>query len=244
MEFSLGPLLLVLLSFAAPNSRLEPPPIGTRIPNPIEEEQVTDASRRMAFTVVQWMGACVVKADPSTSVALLVTVPGSETGRQALDKLKPRLSKCLGKASQITDLYGELQLKLSDSLLRGAIAEALYRLQFRTRPPSVVTGLNSVGPILPADQTRPDDHDVMIAYAFAQCLTQERPLLVRRLALSKIGSDEELASYSALTPAMAPCLVTGMTLKINRSSLRFTLAESLYRWSTALAPPAPPGASR
>lgn len=228
---------IFLFAAVAQGSNPEPPPIGTRIPSPIAENQVADASKRGAFIIVQKMGACLVKRDIRSSAALLMTVPGSSIGHAALDKLRPRFSRCLESAAAGTNLYGTLKLQMKDSLLRGAIGEALYRLQFSGRPLSNGAATVSVRPILPPTEAFPEDRDLAITYAFAECLTQAQPATVRRLVLSKIGSGEEQAALAQLKGSMAPCVVMGTTLKTDRNSFRLMLAESLYRWSIAAVRP-------
>ena len=122
-------------------------------------------------------------------------------------------------------------MEIRPALARGVIAEALYRLQFARRPQP--TPAVEVAPVLSASKADPDDLHAAIVYEFAQCITDSKPAAVRALALSKIGSADEKAAFAAIVPAMAPCLYKGQTVEIDRLTLRFRLAEALYRWSVS-----------
>ena len=212
------------------------PKIGSRISRPAyEEQQVEQASRVEAFRILQRVGDCLVKYDARRSTALLTTDPGTPGGGKALDTLRPRMSDCLGTAVSGSRLYGNLTLKMSETALRGAIAGALYRRHFLARPPASLRKPAGVSPILPLQQSDPRAGMMVLGYGFAQCLTQANPAAVRELVLSKIGSREETAALSQLTPAMPSCASIGMTIKTDRNSLRLMLADSLYRWSVTAA---------
>lgn len=240
MRFSnfLSACALMCISTAAGALPTEPPPLGTRIPgpNPLVGGQDVNASQRESLEVTQGVGACLVKADPTSSMAYAMAAPKSRASEQAFDKLKPRMPGCLSSAVTGKSLYGEVKLTINPALLRGAIAEALYRLQFalQSEPASRV----SVSPILASASLEGRDRDEAIVYEFAQCLADANPKAARSLSLSKIGSREEQAAYAALIPAMSPCLYKGTTLKTDRLTFRFNLAEALYRWSVAAARPA------
>jgi len=119
----------------------------------------------------------------------------------------------------------------------GAVAQALYRVQFAARPPSSLPTPASVAPIMPPASGE-KYRQLLASYAFAQCLVKAQHDTVRRLVLSKVGSTEETAGFSQVQQFMGPC-VEG-SVKADRNSLRLMLAQALYRWSiTAAAASAP-----
>ena len=212
------------------------PPLGTRIPRgAYEEEQVDQASRSEAFAIVERMGQCLVRGDAQGSMAFIATVPSTPKAIQALERLRPRLPDCLGNAAQGTELYGMVTLQMKESTLRGAVASALYRLQFAGRPVTSLPRPATVALILPPELSQPRDQHLVAGYAFAQCLTQSQPAIVRDVVISKIGSREENAALSQLAPFMSGCLSSGTTIKTDRNTLRLMLADSLYRWSITAA---------
>ncbi len=232
------PLIGSLSVIAAFQGAAAQPAIGTRIPRPAyEEDHVDAASRSETFVVLDRLGNCVVKADPRSSMTLLIAIPTTPGGKKAIDGLRTRLPGCLTAAAQGTNLYGTLKLQIKENALRGAIAGALYRLQFARRSPDSLRKPAGVALIMPPGENDAKYPQLIAAYEFAQCLTQAQPTYVRQLILSKIGSGEENAALSQLSPFMAPCVSKGTTIKTERNSLRLMLAESLYRWSITAAQP-------
>ena len=228
--------LLATLALSGVQNERPEPPIGSRIPGAAyEEEQADPATRADTFAVVERLGACVVNANAQGSMALLMTNPGTDTGAQALNKLKPFLPDCLVKATQGTELYGTLKLQIDTPVLRGAVAATLYRLQFERRPPSAFPKPAAVALIMPPEESDPKAAKWIAWYSFTQCLTEARPDEVRQFVASKPGSSEEVAALSQLRAFMPPCVSTGTTVKTDRNNLRFILADSLYRWSITAA---------
>jgi hypothetical protein len=224
-------IIMAMLVAALPT---EPPPLGTRIPspNPLISEAPIAAGERESYEVAQKLGACLVKADPVTSTTFVIASPGSAAGKFAVEKLQRHMSGCLVSSSAGMNLHGTVTMQIYPRLLRGTIAEGLYRLQFRGRAQPARTHL-SVAPIYseaPADDA---DRSQAILYEFAQCVTAASPGAAQLLSLSAIGSSNEREAYAVLVPAMSPCLYKGTTLKADRLSFRFILAEALYRWSLA-----------
>lgn len=212
------------------------PPIGSRLPRPAyEEEFVNAAARADTYAVIQRFGACIVNADAKGSMALLITNPGTDVGYQALNKLKPLLPNCLVKASEGTGLYGTLNLQIPTPVLRGAIAATLYRQQFASKFPSALTKPAGVSSIMPPTESDPKAAQWTSWYAFTQCVTEAAPEDVRQLIMTKPSSDEEAAALSRLNVFMPACVAAGSTVKTDRNSLRFILADSLYRWSITAA---------
>lgn len=187
-------------------------------------------SDRDSYTVAQKFGACLVKADPTSSMEFVMASPGSQASDAAKQKLSPHMSDCFG-ASIDPFLVGEIRMTIQPTMVRGVIAEALYKLQFADRRQP--GGHVSVPPIIPTAAVDASNRQEALVYDFAQCVTENDPSAVRSLVLSKISSHEEQVAIAALTPYLSPCLNKGETLKADRIVLRSRLAEALYRWSVA-----------
>ena len=221
------------------------PVTGSRLPTPSEDLPFTRSvpdqliavseSDRETFAVAEKFGACLVKADPTTSMAFVMAIPGSDASKVAREKLKGHMADCLG-ASIDPFAIGEIKMTIRPTMARGVIAEALYRLQFGGREPS--DRQLSVAPILSAATADAADRDEAVVYEFAQCVTDAKPSAVRSLILSKFGSQDEQAAIASLSPTLSPCLYKGQTLKADRMTFRSRLAEALYRWSVTAAQPA------
>ena len=225
----------ILASLAAVQDSPVVPVTDSRLPRPAyEEEQADETSRVVIFDVLERTGKCLVNVDPKASMALLTTMPGTQASDRAFDKLHRHLPDCLGIGVERTKFYGTIEVQMKGTALKGAVAQALYRLQFASRPPSSLPIPASVAPIMP--RAGEEKHPQLIAsYAFAQCLVHAQPEAVRRLVLSKIASSEESEALSQLRQFMRPCVYKGTTVKADRNSFRLMLAQSLYRWSITAA---------
>jgi len=219
----------ILASFAVVQ---EVPLTGPRLPQPAyEEEQAVEASRVVVFDVLERTGKCLVNVDAKDSMALLTAMPGTPANDRAINKLRRHLPDCLGIGVQVTRFYGTIEVQLSGTALMGAVAQALYRVQFASRPPSSLAIPASVAPIMPPASAA--SRQLLASYAFAQCLANAHPDAVRRLVLSKVGSREESAGFSQVQQFMGPCVYG--PVKADRNSLRLMLAQALYRWSVTAA---------
>ena len=208
---------------------------GSRLPIPAEDlpfagtvprfiSAPVSGSELQSYEAAQKFGACLVKANPAMSMAFAMTTPGSNASELALKKLKSRMVECLDPwATQMT---------INPALVRGVVAEALYRLQFAAQPQSTSANL-SVAPIFAASDGDLKNRGDAVIYDFVQCVTAADPSAVRSVALSKLNSSDEQVAMAHLVPAMSPCLYRGQTLQADRLTLRFRLAEALYRWSVA-----------
>jgi len=68
-------------------------------------------------------GECLSRADPANARALLMNLPGSASENQSFAALTPRLGGCVLKGEKLT---------FSRSVIRGAVAEGMYRLSRAT----------------------------------------------------------------------------------------------------------------
>lgn len=202
-------------------------PFTASLPDHLFSAPITQADRD-SYAVAQKFGACLVKADPSGSMAFVMAIPGTQASYAAREKLAPRMPECLSNSID-QFLSGRVRMQIQPTMARGVIAEALYKLQFAGK--AQPTGHVSAPPILPPSLAGPSDREEAIIYDFAQCVTEKDPASVRSLVLSKIGSREEQSAIAALTPSLPPCLSRGETLKADRLTFRTRLTEALYRWS-------------
>jgi len=150
------------------------------------------------------------------------------------------LFRSLSIGVQKADFYGTIDVEMKGSALIGAVAQALYRVQFGSRPPSSLPTPASVAPIMPP-QSSEKYRQLIASYAFAQCLVGAQPDVVRRLVLSKIESSEESEALAQLRQFMSPCIYKGTTVKADRNAFRLLLVQALYRWSITAAATAAAG---
>lgn len=77
---------------------------------------------------------------------------------------------------------------------------------------------------------------------FGECVARANPGAVPALVRTEPGSDAEVAALKAFGPQLPACLPKGVTIELDRSSLRNSLAVAYYRLGTA--PRAVSGAAR
>lgn len=76
------------------------------------------ATARQALALEQF-GECVARAEPVEARKLLLAMPGTATEREQFALLTPRFGGCVVKGSTVA---------MSKSIIRGALAEGMYRL--------------------------------------------------------------------------------------------------------------------
>lgn len=94
------------------------------------------ASSASSSLALAQFGACVARADPFDAHKLTLSIAGTSIEGEALAALVPALGKCLPAGSQF---------KFSKDIVRGTVAEGLYRLRgatFAVPAPSAGHGAN------------------------------------------------------------------------------------------------------
>lgn len=170
--------------------------------------------------VMRRSARCIVSRARRASENLIFTVPDTDAEWRLLyGPIASRLDQC-----------AFMGVYVSNALLRGAIAEALYESAFRSpRPLSPGAAVASL--------RWPERHrsaaSLAPIYEFGRCVVADDPEQVRQLLATEPFSAEERRKLDALGPRLQPCLVRGTTFSTNRATLRAILAESLYRWAVA-----------
>ena len=221
--------------YGAPPSA-PPPSMGDR---PSQQQQ---ASAPTPMAEVWRAAACVAAREPVEAGEILATVPYSRQERQKALGLLRSAQRCIRSREAITT---------SPTMLRGAVAEALYEGQFAApqpvRAPAVLVSPSRLDASAPetAAQLAP-------AFALAECSVAAQPETIRNVLTTEVGSEAELAALRGLNPVFAGCITQGTSLNADRGTLRALLADSLYRWSVVqrdgsasawAAPPAAPAAN-
>jgi hypothetical protein len=177
-------------------------------------------SARDAIRTLHDFGLCLTRRelrDPSRRV--LALVPGSAEETVAVRRLvTPR---CLER---------EARLNFNARLIRGALAEGLFRGDFGRigggRRPDVALFV-----MADAMVTRQTDASrrALLGLEFAQCIAAAAPADAQALLGTEPVSPSEDAAFARLQPQFAPCLRSGVHLSIVKSQLRGFIAEALYR---------------
>lgn len=189
----------------------DPPSIGVNY---------TDAMRaaysgRRALEVVHQSARCIVRRARTASENLISAVPNTNAeARIMYGPIASRLDQCAA-----------MGVYVSNMVLRGAIAEALYELSFPSPP------LTSAATVEPIQWSAGNSSAATLApiYELGRCVVAGNAPLVRRLLETEPFSQSERDALRELRPRLDPCLDRGRTYNINRESLRAILAESHYR---------------
>lgn len=110
---------------------------------------------------------------------------------------------------------------LDPTIVRGGIAETLYKRDFSELP-----GLKDTSGAAILLQTQTPS--ARMQYWFAQCLARAAPASTDRLVRSPTGSPAEREMITELAPRWPKCLPSGYQVRLNRSDLRALLAQGLY----------------
>jgi hypothetical protein len=182
-----------------------------------------------AQQVLNDFSRCVVLRNRRGVERFLALSPGSPGWSRAGSRIAT--SDCL--------LNGELRFQ--PPMFRGALYEALYRVQFGSRP---LPDLTAAPPVNYAGADVASLNEVQRGWvalqSFGDCVVRGAPLAARTLVLSAVGTPEERRAFAAVMPALGPCLVAGVELRFSRPVLRGLISESLYRLTAAARASVPP----
>jgi hypothetical protein len=196
---------------------------GSIIPSrgrPASPEGGEDSAEAQRILVV--FSRCVVLRNRRGVERFLALIPGS-----------PDWSRAGARIATSDCLYNG-QLRFQPPMFRGALYEALYRIDFRARPIPDLAAAPAVD-YAGADTASLNEtqRGWVALQSFADCVVRAAPSAARALVLSGIGASEERRAFALVTPALGPCLVAGVELRFSRPVLRGLISESLYRLTAA-----------
>jgi hypothetical protein len=158
-------------------------------------------------------GRCYASQNPKGALELIATEPDSRAEVQTYKKL---FSKPI-----MTCLVGLSQLNVPHTMVRGAIAEGLYRKGIALSP-NLVWGAPK------------SDEGVHSLTAVVRCYTASQSEQVRALIMNtRPGSKKESAELQKMMPEFGKCIPQGIKVNLSATQVRFRLAEALYRMAPA-----------
>lgn len=183
------------------------------------------AARAQGTPAVRAGVACLAGQNAAAFSRLLASAPYSTVERREGTEILSLISRCM---------RSDTLLSTSNTLLRAAAAEELYKRQFATAqaphaPPVAVATL-----LRPREARTPAEVAPLVStYALFECVSANRPDLVRAYLAADPGSEAEQAAFRALSPGLGACLPPGGSrqLALGGAAMRGVLAETLYRWS-------------
>lgn len=130
-------------------------------------------------------------------------------------------------------------LNLTWGSFRAALYPALYRRDFgRSGPPSGIAALEPLTLSTEFDRdiaTLPQDYRPR--RALGDCVARQAPQDTHALLTAVPYSKAEDAAISALGLPLAKCLPRGETFRINRTTLRASIGEAMYKLALAARTP-------
>jgi hypothetical protein len=165
----------------------------------------------MALRELQTFGTCYADSSRREAFQLIATEPGSRAELETYRKLfrKPYQS-CLGSV---------IQLNVSHTLVRGAIAEGLLKKHVPLPPQLALTA--------------PRPAEVRNLAGAARCyVAGHRDDALRLLTDTRIGSRKEYDSVVAAMPEFVKCVPKVGRLQFDATLVRHRIAEALYRTGT------------
>ncbi|MES2443680.1 MAG: hypothetical protein V4574_12685 [Pseudomonadota bacterium] len=188
-----------------------------------QQARAVPASATSELLGLHDFGACVAR-DYDKAGELLSVVPG--TSREN-DVILDLVRKGCPSINEFT---------LEPDLLRGIVAEALFKQDFGSLGASARRPAAAVFVVPEADRLnglpRNAQHKVGVI-AYAACVVETAPQQTMAVLRSQPGSSGEGAALAALGPTLGPCLPDGMTVEFTRPRLRGALAEAAYRMAAS-----------
>jgi hypothetical protein len=199
-------------------------PLGSRVQR--RADYVTSSERDAAWTMHRF-AECLVRTREQQMVDLIASPLNSpEQNRIVRDVIGWR-SRCLRARS----------MQIDNVLLRGAVAEALYRQELRGRQ---IGRPRQAPPLIGIDTARSVPAALQL---YGRCMTRRDPQAVRALVGTRPGSREERAALQAVTARLPECLPAAPERARHPLLLRAAVAEAFYLAHHGLIPATAEGPS-
>jgi hypothetical protein len=143
-------------------------------------------------------------------------------------------AKALTSKLKVTGCNTNIYFITDAPLLRGALYEAMFLIDFREGIPSDLGQVAAIDYAFAERRLGKEDaalHRGLLR--LAECVSRQNPAGVAAVLRAEVGSPREIGAFSALKPSFGPCLYADQSIAFSRTALRGFLAETLYRLSTA-----------
>jgi hypothetical protein len=195
----------------------------------MSREQGVAASAKIAQQSMEDFAECTIKTKARRELAakLIRTFPQDHSYVKGLDRLAE--NDCVPSG------LGSMAFK--SDILRLALFTAFYRRDFGENSIAVVNGykpLNAEAEFKFGSGTTPEIF--LKVRAIADCAVRAKPGQVHRLLVAKVRSLEEGQLWSPLVAELARCNQSGIEFRMQKVTLRGTLAEALYKVRTIYVP--------
>lgn len=169
------------------------------------------------------LGLCLAKTRKREARAFVLSESGSADENRAFSAMLGKHSMCVRGASSI---------RLPTSMIRGAIAEAMYKKGNATFRPPVAPGPRRT--LTAAEKARLTPYGVLSD--FSRCLAAAHPQETHALiTTTRLGSKAEAAQIDAMAPRFDACLPVKFRIAFDPSEIRLGLAEAMLRATLPIA---------
>lgn len=203
---------------------------GSRLPR--REAQITQSGPTAARRVMQQFGECVYNRGRGRAQRLMDT----PVGTSEYDRLFNGIFDSLGDSC----LNGNGTLRFDDTVMRGSIFQAAYKVNYGRTPPAALRPFSRAelasrydGPLNESAARH------LLLQEFGACVAMAKPTEVRALVLAGPETVAEVAALAALSPVYAGCLPANAKIAFSKEALKATLSEALYRVSSPAPTPQP-----
>ncbi|WP_419809514.1 hypothetical protein [Sphingomonas sp.] len=183
---------------------------GSILPDRAAETSAHGSDADRAHRTMNDYGVCLVKSRFTAVRRAIASPEGQVDG--ALSSLA------------IDDCLQSGELRMSRTLMRGAVFRALYIHDFGRRPPVAPIIETSVSTNVP-----PGDNPLRV---FGRCVLGSDAANTRAFVLAVPATSAERDALRGLAPALARCVAGGQTIRFSRATLQGVLAEAAYRSSS------------
>jgi hypothetical protein len=144
----------------------------------------------------------------------------------------------LAKRIADADCLSSGTLKFKEPAMRAHFYEIVYRREFARTPAGDIA---AAAPVDYAAGGPGGATNEVALRAFADCVTRSDPVSARQLVLSEPATSMEKQGFEALSPSFSGCLPKDQQLAFSKTILKGLVAETLYRLSRSIVPPAVAG---
>jgi hypothetical protein len=170
--------------------------------------QRTGTSDELSVLALHNYSACAVKRTPEGAARLLDLDEKGAAYKAELARFAKGHNYCMNNG----------RIAFGGLLFQGALAEALVAQRYAGRP---LASAASAASTLPKARSEPE--------AIGLCLVRKRPDAATALLQSQPASEAEHAALNQTVNVLPACVVSGMTMKMNRSAVRAMMALGAYR---------------
>ena len=180
---------------------------------------VREASTDEFYWALSELGSCLAASKPKQSLSFLAAASGSSAEGAAAKQLIGYNASCLRNLNR---------MGVERKLLRGAVAEALYK-KAAASPLAASAQPGSAPTRMSAANLKALGYDGLVD-GFTACLAALRPDLVHQLLVNtRLGSKDEEGAVAQISPSFSDCLPNNIKLNLHPAELRLALAEAAYR---------------